>query len=142
MLNFLRRGLGNQTNKMPAPPQSVDGIRAMTATNTGIATSSRTPSRNQSLQMSRQHSPIQNQQEGAMDVLWKKCSTELQTIENIIINQNTKQTQTNDASGNTYELPTVQGWNSTPEMKASNRRLQITFLAKTSDKLGSKKSKV
>ena len=53
----------------------------------------------------------------------------------------TKQTQTNDASGNTYELPTVQGWNSTPEMKASNRRLQITFLATTSDKLGSKKSK-
>ena len=53
----------------------------------------------------------------------------------------TKQTQTNDASGNTYELPTVQGWNSTSEMKASNRRLQITFLATTSDKLESKKSK-
>mgnify|MGYP001396657552 FL=1 len=47
----------------------------------------------------------------------------------------TKQTYTNEASGNTYELPTVQGWNATKEMKANNRRLQITFLATTADNL-------
>ena len=48
---------------------------------------------------------------------------------------NEKQTYTNEASGNTYELPTVLGWNATSEMKANNRRLQITFLATTADNL-------
>ena len=48
---------------------------------------------------------------------------------------NEKQTYTNEASGNTFELPTVLGWNATPEMKANNRRLQITFLATTADNL-------
>ena len=52
---------------------------------------------------------------------------------------NEKQTYTNEASGNTYELPTVLGWNATSEMKANNRRLQITFLATTADNLAAQK---
>ena len=53
----------------------------------------------------------------------------------------TKQTYTNEASGNTYELPTVMGWNSTSEEKANNRRLQITFLATSSDNLAKQQRK-
>ena len=45
-----------------------------------------------------------------------------------------------DRDGNTRTLPTVMSWNATSEMKANNRRLQITFLATTSDNLEKNKN--